>query len=292
MVLHLIRLLGIDIDGTLLDSNGRLLPANRDAIVAAVAAGVQVVLVTGRSYPFARPVVEPLPDSVSLIVSNGAIERRRDGHTLSRRLLPRTTAATVLDRTRAFRHCAAVIFDREHERQIMAETMDWTDPNREGYYARNRAFIDSCVPLELALVEDPVEVMFNGPVEEMRRLAARLDGAGEFTVSMTEYESRDFTLLDVTSVQATKGRALAERAAALGLTSAEVMAVGDNYNDIEMLEFAGCAVVMGNAVDELKRRGWNVTESNDAAGVARAIERFVLAEGVSPPRPRDARSPR
>ena len=73
-----IRLIGIDVDGTLLDTRGQLVDANREAIHEAVAAGIHVALVTGRSYPFARPVAEPLPDTVTLIVSNGAVERAID----------------------------------------------------------------------------------------------------------------------------------------------------------------------------------------------------------------------
>ena len=111
--------------------------------------------------------------------------------------------------------------------------------------------------------------------------AATLSGARGgralgFAVSLTEYEHRDFSLVDVTSPDATKGRALAWRAAQLGLKPAEVMAVGDNYNDLEMLEFAGHPVVMANAVDGLKSKGWPITGHQDAAGLAQAIRAFAL----------------
>jgi hydroxymethylpyrimidine pyrophosphatase-like HAD family hydrolase len=112
----------------------------------------------------------------------------------------------------------------------------------------------------------------------MRSLRDTLrDEARDFTVSLTEYEHRDFSLVDVTSLSATKGRALAWRAGQLGLTRDEVMAVGDNFNDLEMLEFAGLPVVMDNAVAELKQRGWAVTADNDHAGLADAIRTFALA---------------
>ena len=88
----MVRLIGIDVDGTLLDSRGRMPAANRDAIRDAVAAGIHVALVTGRSYPYARPVANDLPPALSLIVSNGAVERAMDGETLARRLLNRRVA--------------------------------------------------------------------------------------------------------------------------------------------------------------------------------------------------------
>jgi Cof subfamily protein (haloacid dehalogenase superfamily) len=272
-----VRLIGIDIDGTLLDSRGQMPAANRDAIHEAVTAGIHVALVTGRSYPFARPIADPLPEGVTLIVSNGAIERGMDGRTLARRLLNRDVALAVLEATRPYRDAAALIFDRDTERQVVFETMDWEQPNRKGYWSRNRALIERSVPLELALTEDPIQVMFNGGVAEMRVLAGSLDAAArDFAVSLTEYEHRDFSLIDITSPAATKGRALAWRARQLGLGREEVMAVGDNFNDLEMLEYAGCPVVMGNAVAALRERGWPVTGHQDDGGLASAIRRFAL----------------
>lgn len=273
----LIRLIGIDVDGTLLDSEGRMPAANREAIREAVAAGVHVALVTGRSYPFARPVADPLPPAITLIVSNGAVERSMDGEVLARRLLDRHVARAVLDATRPFRDAAALIFDRDESRQILFESMDWEHPGRKHYWLRNLHLIAQAVPLEEALVEDPIQVMFNGAAEAMRLLADELRREGtEFAVSLTEYVHRDFSLIDITAPTATKGRALAWRAAELGLTRDEVMAIGDNFNDLEMLEFAGTAVVMANAVEDLKRPEWHVTGHQDDAGLAQAIRRFAL----------------
>ena len=273
----MIRLIGIDMDGTLLDRQGRLPPANRDAVQAAVDAGIHVALVTGRSYPYARPVVDPLPASVSLIVSSGAVERAMDGSTLARRLLHRDVARGILEATQPYRDAAALIFDRDTQGQVVFETMDWAHPGRKAYWRRNRRLIEQAVPLEAALIEDPLEVMFNGYVEPMRALVESLRAAATgYAVSLTEYPRRDFSLIDITSASATKGRALAWRAAQLGLTREEVMAIGDNYNDVEMLEFAGTPVVMGNAHEDLKCRGWHVTGDQDECGLAAAIRRFAL----------------
>jgi len=274
----MIRLIGIDVDGTLLDSDGRMPAANRDAIHAAVAAGIHVALVTGRSYPFARPIADPLPDTVTLIVSSGAVERSKDGTTLARRLLDRHVAKEVLAATRPYRDAAALIFDRDEDRQIVFESMDWAHPNRRNYWARNQSRIARSAPLEEALVEDPIQVMFNGEVQVMSELATSLRRDGcSCAVSLTEYQDRNFSLIDITSPLATKGRALAWRADQLGLTRDEVMAVGDNFNDLEMLEFAGTPVVMANAVEGLKQRGWYVTDHQNDAGLARAIYLFALS---------------
>ena len=274
----MIRLIAIDVDGTLLDTHGQIPQANIDAIHDAVTAGIHIALVTGRSYPFARPIANPLPDSIALIVSNGAVEREMDGSRVARRLLDRQIARAVLDATRPFRESAALVFDRDADRQVMFETMDWEHPGRKAYWARNQSLIARSVPLEDALVEDPIQVMFNGGVEAMRLLHDALHAeANGFAVSLTEYVHRDFSLIDVTAPTATKGRALAWRAAQLGLSREEVMAIGDNFNDLEMLEFAGLPVVMANAVEGLKQRGWIITGDNESAGVAEAISRYALS---------------
>jgi Cof subfamily protein (haloacid dehalogenase superfamily) len=273
-----IRLIGVDVDGTLLDSDGRMPDANRDAIHEAVRRGIHVALVTGRSYPFARPIADPLPSSVTLIVSSGAVERATDGTRLARRFLNRDVAYRVLDATRPYRDSAALIFDRDTERQIIFESMDWEHPGRKGYWMRNQLLIAQSLPLEEALTEDPIQLMFNGYVDPMRDLAPRLRRIGDdFTVSVTEYERRNFTLLDLTAPDATKGRALAWRAEQLQVRREEVMAVGDNFNDLDMLEYAGLPVVMGNAVEGLKQCGWHLTGHQNDAGLAQAIEQFALS---------------
>ena len=275
----MIRLIAIDVDGTLLDTRGQMPQANIGAIHDAVRAGIHVALVTGRSYPFARPIADPLPASIMLIVSNGAVERGMDGSRVARRLLDRKIARAVLDSTRPYRESAALVFDRDADRQVMFETMDWEHPGRKAYWARNQSLIAQSVPLEGALVEDAIQVMFNGGVEMMRSLHCALHAeANGFAVSLTEYVHRDFSLIDVTAPTATKGRALAWRAAQLGLSREEVMAIGDNFNDVEMLEFAGLPVVMANAVDGLKQRGWVITGDNESAGVAEAIRRYALSQ--------------
>jgi hypothetical protein len=158
--------------------------------------------------------------------------------------------------------------------------MDWSHPNRRGYYEKNKAYIaEAPAPLANMLTEDPIQVMFNGGVEPMRALVAALRTmpiADQFSVAITEYERRDFSLVDVNGPGCSKGTTLARWAALRGLTAAQVMAVGDNLNDVEMLDFAGTSVVMGNATDALKSRGYQVTGTNDEGGLASAIRIHIL----------------
>ena len=137
----MIRLLALDIDGTLLDSRGQLPAAHRDAIVEAEARGIEIALVTGRSFHFTKPVASLLPVPLTLIVNNGALVKDLAGTTHLRRLLARGVARQILERTAAYEDSVAIVFDRPDERQIVFDRMDWTHPNRRGYFEKNRAFI-------------------------------------------------------------------------------------------------------------------------------------------------------
>ncbi len=271
----MIQLLAIDIDGTLLDSRGRLPEAHRAALVDAAAQAIEIALVTGRSYHFTKPIAELLPVPLTLITNNGALVKAKDGTTIVRRTLDRDIARQVLEATQAFEDSVAIVFDRPDERQIVFERMDWSHPHRRGYYEKNKAFIARTdVPLLDVLTEDPVQVMFNGGVEPMRSLVADLRAlpfADLLSVAITEYEPRDFSLIDVNGPGCSKGTTLAAWVASRGWTSEEVAAFGDNLNDVEMLDFAGTAFVMGNASDAVKSRGYRVTGTHDEGGLAAAI---------------------
>jgi Cof subfamily protein (haloacid dehalogenase superfamily) len=273
----LIRLLAIDVDGTLLDSRGQVPEANLDAIAAAASSGVRIAIVTGRSFSFALPAVERLADPLTLVVYNGAIARMRSGETLLRRLLPREAARDVLDATEAWRDSALLQFDRPSRGQLVYDRLDWTHPNRVRFREKNLALLEEVPALEDALVEDPIQIAFNGSVATMRALVDTLRSTpalADLSISLTEYLHRDFSLVDVAASGTNKGTALATLAALLHIDRDNVMAVGDNFNDREMLEWAGLAVVMGNASTEMQT-GFIVTGTNDEAGLAQAIRRFV-----------------
>lgn len=274
----MIRLLAIDIDGTLLDSQGRVPAANLDAIHRAHAGGVRIVIATGRSFHFALQALGELPDDLTLLVYNGAIARSRSGATLLRRLLPQPVARQVLEATVGWRHETACVFDRPLAGQLVYDRMDWSHPNRAGFKRRNAAILQEVDRLEDALSEDPVQVTFNGSVETMRAISSHLGThavAPHLQVTLTEYPNRDFSMVDVCGAGVTKGSGLEAVAEQFGIAQADVMAVGDNHNDRDMLEWAGIGVVMGNAEPELRSPAFHLTGTNDEAGLSQAIDRFI-----------------
>jgi len=279
-----VRLIALDIDGTLLDSRWQLPEANCAAIAEAARRGIEVALVTGRRYEFAMRIARKIDTPLTMIVSNGSLIRSNEGTTHLRHLLSRVTAKRVLQATTLWRDAAAVIFDRPLENQLMLETIDPDDSLRSAYYERSIAYIGFAKPLESCLNEDPIQVMFSGGIDEMRDVESVLRGAvfaNDIGVAVTKYAHKNFVMIDVLNPIVTKGMALSEWAGIRGIPREDVMAIGDNHNDLEMLEFAGIPVVMGNSVPELKAFGWHETSSNDEGGVAAAIQHFALREAAS-----------
>lgn len=276
-----VQLIALDIDGTLLSSRFTVSERNRAAIAEATRRGIEVALVTGRRYDFAMPVARQIDSPLTMIVNNGALVRNKDGETRMRHLLDRQTAGRVLGATEAWRDAASVVFDRPLANQVVLERIDLEDGIRGAYYQRNLQFLGEARPLESCLVEDPIQIMFAGPLEAMRAAEEALRGVSfteEFSLAVTTYEQKNFSMIDVINPRVSKGTTLAEWAALRGVSPQEILAIGDNHNDAEMLSFAGIPVVMENAVPELKARGWHVTHTNDEDGVAAAIERFALRE--------------
>jgi Cof subfamily protein (haloacid dehalogenase superfamily) len=273
-----IRLLGVDIDGTLLNPEFQISPADMAAIRRADAEGVEVVVVTGRRHTFALPIVQRLGFDLWIISSNGAITRSLAGETFHRDLLPVDTCRRLCLHMQEFRGNTVLTFDTEAKGAIVLEHMDELNASIQRWLEKNLQFIDFVVPIEDSLTSDPVQAMFCGPIPRMQQALAALAASNldnDITVLRTEYEARDLSIVDVLNQGCSKGHALERWAGYRGIPRKEVMAIGDNYNDIEMLAFAGVPFIMGNAAPELRRDGWTVTLPNDQNGVAAAIERVL-----------------
>jgi Cof subfamily protein (haloacid dehalogenase superfamily) len=276
-----VRLIALDIDGTLLDERSRLPEINRDAVAEAASRGIEIALVTGRRYDFATPIARQFPCPLTMIVNNGALVKSSAGETYLVHLLDRGIAGRVLDAANGFRDLASVCFNRARKDQVIYEHIDWQDPLRGAYFERNREYLAEMSPLRDCLTEDPIQVMFTGYVNQVREVESflsELPFASEYSLAMTVYDHRDFGLVDVIAAGCSKGATLAEWVRRRGWSREDVMAIGDNLNDLEMLQFAGLPVVMGNSVPELKNLGWRETLSNDQGGVAAAIARYAYGD--------------
>ena len=267
-----LRLIAIDIDGTLLNPEFQISEADLAALRRAHAEGIEVILVTGRRHTFALPIAQQLGFDLWLISSNGAITRSLSAETFHRDLLPEPTCRELVRQMREFRGQTVLTFDSEGPGTIVIERLDKLEGSIQRWLEKNMQYIQFVVPIEDALTTDPVQAMFCGPITDMRRVLQALGRCGlPITVLRTEYPARDLSIVDVLNTGCSKGHALKRWASYRRITPDQVMAIGDNYNDIEMLAFAGHPFIMGNASEELRGRGWTLTRSNAESGVAAAI---------------------
>ena len=281
-----IRLLATDIDGTLLNPQFQISEGDLAALRRAHAAGIEIVLVTGRRHTFAMPIARQLGFDLWLISSNGAVTRSLAGETFHCDMMPAETCRRLVGAMQEFRGNTVLTFDAPFDTPfdtkvkgaIVIERLDEIGASIRRWVEKNMEYIQFVVPIERALVRDPVQAMFCGTMARMNLALQALASAGmdgTVTVLRTEYPARDLSMIDVLNAGCSKGHALKRWAAHRGYRREEVMAIGDNHNDVEMLEFAGHPVIMGNACPELLGRGWTVTRGNDACGVAAAVEMIL-----------------
>jgi Cof subfamily protein (haloacid dehalogenase superfamily) len=286
-----IRLIAIDIDGTLMPSRGpRISRRNCAALRAAEEAGIEIVISTGRRQAYAMPLIAPVglsEDSV-MISSNGAVIRGFDGTLLDRRFLDVDTARTLCRELSGY-GTLVFTFDREGQGGLVIESLRHLSARIERWVESNRPHLLEVSPIENAFStgEEPIQGMICGTVEQMRQaeqLILAHPVAAHMAMHRTEYAERDLCILDLLPRGCSKGAALDSLAQIRGLDRDQVMAIGDNLNDVELLKYAGRPIVMANACADLlsmaAARGWERTASNDEDGVALAIEELLSDAAV------------
>jgi len=281
-----VRLVAIDVDGTLLPSSSRQLTARTArALRDTQAAGITVAIATGRRVAYTAPIFEGLGlrADTPLITSNGAVVATLDGQLMDHTLLPAHVARALCGLLRPF-GSMVYTFDKPGRGALVLEDLEQTHGRIALWVESNRNAIEVVKPLENALHdgEDPIQGMVAGPIAKMRdaeQALKRSPLAAECACVRTEYPARDLSILDLLPAGISKGYALSRLAARLGVDRKETMAIGDNWNDVEMLEWAGQAVLMANAAEELRTlarmRGWKQTLASDEDGVAVVLEKAI-----------------
>ncbi len=280
------RLVAIDVDGTLLPTHSQTVSErNARALRAAQEAGITVAIATGRRPAYTAPLLAGLGlrADTPLIASNGAVLSTLGGEVIERCHMESRVARGLCGVLRPF---GAVVFtfDRPGRGELVLEDLEQAHGRIAMWVEANRNAIEVVKPLELALVDgdDPIQGMAAGSVDGMREAEKALKASqwgAECDAVRTEYPARDISILDLLPPGVSKGWALERLAARLGVDRSETMAMGDNWNDAAMLEWAGQGIVMANAAQELrllaKMRGWKQAPSNDEDGVAAILERTI-----------------
>lgn len=261
-----IELIVLDLDGTLLMENGRIHPANVQPLREVVARGIPVVLATGKTRWSALEVIEILGLETPGVFDQGMIICDAAGSVLRLVTLETAVAAAVLD------------FAAERNLPVNAYSPDglWTtadDPYRHLLHSKYREPLPAFVPdLRQKLADTRFTKLMVSDERHNDKTRAELerhlDGRAVVLQAIPEY-------IEVLPVGVSKGEGVRWLLDKIGVDPAVVMAVGDGENDLELLRMAGLGVAMGNAADSVKAAADVVVGSNEDAGVAEAIERFV-----------------
>jgi HAD superfamily hydrolase (TIGR01484 family) len=222
--------------------------------------------------------VKLLGFDVWMCTSNGAVTRSSRGESFHRDLLPAGVAREWCEHMADFRGGTVLTFDDDRKGALVVERTDELSHTVQKWVEKNSDYIEVHTPITTALTRDPIQAMVCGTVARMKAAEAHLgtfSRRAQITALKTQYDHRDLCLLDILNQGCSKGHAVERWATHRGIRREAVMAIGDNFNDLEMLEFAGIPVVMGNASPEMKARGWMQTLSNDEHGVAAAIEKVT-----------------
>ncbi len=270
-------------DGTLLATFAQEVSRrNAQVLRAAQAAGITVVIATGRRTAYTTPLLHGVglrADTV-LITSNGAVTRTLGGESIDHCHLRAPAARELCGLLRPF-GTLVFTFDRLGKGELVLEDLEQAHSRIEMWVEANRNAIEVVCPLERALSDgqDPIQGMVTGDLASMKQAEQALKESqwhAHCECVRTEYPARDLSILDLLPPGVSKGWALERLATRLGIDRKEVMAIGDNWNDLEMLEWAGQAVLMSNAAQELKTRaklrGWKQAPPNDQDGVAVVLE--------------------
>ena len=269
-----IRLLVVDLDGTVVGDSNQINPVVKQAIAAAQARGVQVAIATGRMFRSALRFHQDLGLTLPLMTYQGALIKDPATGQLHRNLtVPQDLALQILDyleqgdlQQQLSLHCYRD--DRLYVRTLTPGSIDYAKrSNIEAIPVGDlRSLVQQGEPTKiLALSED------TALIDQLWRALSQA-----YTPDQLYFTKSVPTFLEATHPSANKGAAVHYMAELLGLGAGNVMAIGDNFNDLEMIQYAGVGIAMGTAPDAVKAAATWVAPDVESDGVAAAIEQFIL----------------
>ncbi|MFA6849978.1 MAG: Cof-type HAD-IIB family hydrolase [Selenomonadaceae bacterium] len=270
-----IKLIALDMDGTTLNTEHQVTPANKEAIKAALSKNVEVVISTGRSNTELFPILKQFPEIRYFICGNGAkIYDKTLDKNIFEDFLPFSVATNLIDIAKDYLVTPEIyvnnhIYTNKHFYDYITDFI--SEPHLISLIQQSRTPLQDLSDF-LQNWQKPIEKinMFYTDENERNRLFAVLNKMDVALTSSLEHN------LEINSPTASKGTALHHLCQSLHIESPDVMAIGDGHNDISMLRYAGCSVAMGNAIPSARNAARFTTLTNTESGVAFAINEHVL----------------
>jgi hypothetical protein len=273
------RLLALDVDGTLLDPDGALRPTVQQAVIAAQQLGVEVVLCTGRRFRTARPLAQALQLTGTIVVHNGAVVKEiASGETVQQCYFALPVYQRVLPVLQQL-SSPLIYSDAFHQHvDILTEALERAHPFQREYLEDHLAHCRIVDNLTTTPVREVVMLAIMADasgLQSLRPVIEQVLGLQAKVHIVTNKNYRGY-ILEILHPTASKWHALTHLAAQRGIAPAEILAVGDDYNDLDMIRHAGLGIAMGNAVEAVREAADYVTGSNADDGLVQALERFVF----------------
>jgi Cof subfamily protein (haloacid dehalogenase superfamily) len=274
-----IRLLALDVDGTLVTSENQISEATRAALRRVREAGVEVAIATGRRYRNAQGAIRALGFAVPSVCLGGALVKGTDGRTLHAQPFEPSEFGAVASLFRERGH--TVVAQRDSDRDggadfLLDESVSWNFPTRD-YHDRNAEFAEPVERLPEQARDDVLVVGTFGALAELERLEHALyrQHQGAFTAHVMPGFFNQGYYCEVVPSRVSKWSGLRRLADLMGISRAEICAVGDERNDVSMVAEAGLGVAMGNACEALKQAADWVTGCHDEDGLVAVVERIL-----------------
>ncbi|GAB6100130.1 Cof-type HAD-IIB family hydrolase [Halanaerocella petrolearia] len=263
------KLLAIDLDDTLLGQDLQIAEQTKKLIRQAREKGVKVVVATGRMYSSALPYLKELNLKGAAITYNGAlIKETSSDEIVYHKPVPLKLAYQIVD------------YVKQNDLHLNLYIDDLLYVNKLGFGADYYEKISGIKPI---LINQDLDEFLDQPSTKLLIVEEDLDKVDQTLTDLQDKLGSDLHItaskdhfVEIMNQQVSKADALSQLADELDINSDQILAIGDSYNDLEMIEYAGLGVAVDNARDQLKEVADHITSSNDEGGVAEAIEKFIL----------------
>ncbi|WP_304341135.1 HAD family hydrolase [Metaclostridioides mangenotii] len=270
------KLIVTDMDGTLLNREQEMTPKNREAIDFALENGVSVALASGRMYDSAKQHIEYLNMDIPIIACNGSLIKLSNGTLIYSNKIDTELclkAVEVLEKYNVYYQC-------QHEDLLFCKESD----NKDSIYYKINEFMKT--QTKVVIEDDLKDSILNNDILKFTIIEENnISILPVIKEELEKIEGLKITSswennIEIMSEGVDKGQAIKMLCEHLNIDRSEIMAFGDNYNDIEMLEYAGLGVAMGNSNDDIKESADYVTDTNEESGFANAIFKFMDTDEV------------
>lgn len=271
------KMIAMDMDGTLLTDDKRVTENTKTTLKKAADLGIKLVVCTGRIFTSAKVYAKIIGTEAPIIASNGAYIREKDrNEVIYERILDKESVSKIVKMAKRYEFYPHIF----NFNTIYTEKLAFSSKN----YSKWNESLEEEDKIKIEIVKDINDIVGNvsnilkviimtdeNHISELQELRNKIEKEMDVSVVSSLYNNMEVMAKDVS-----KGNGVKQLADYYGFTPEEIICIGDNENDLSMIEYAGLGVAMGNASEQLKAAANYITDTNEEEGVAKVIEKFIF----------------